>query len=320
MNKRNEPATFEIQPEIEGNMRVVVAQKKLTLGAAKSTRMPLFVMVPVADHRRGFLNARASHHERTKTKLSPRWSWGRTDDRLDIAGHDHWCDVQRSLRGDVRSACFGVCEQPRAQRTGVFRRRVFRHAHCLLCSNGGDRRRVWSVDRAMARTHVTALDINDLCGLYPSLAGVRAFAGPRLFSIRRPASPRSGANLPQKGAWASGMWVAIQRESAPIRSLGLGAITPYIPCGVSWTALLLAATLGHPAASIGFMALFALASALPIAFVAYAAGGMLGWRPSVGKKRLFGALLIAVAGAMIAAPLVAKPSPTCPCHQNKAGS
>jgi hypothetical protein len=150
--------------------------------------------------------------------------------------------------------------------------------------------------------------------------GLALFAGPRLFSIRRPTSPRSGANLPQKGAWASGMWVAIQREGAPIRSLGLGAITPYLPCGVSWTALLLAATLGHPAASIGFMAIFALASALPIAFVAYAAGGMLGWRPSVSKKRLFGALLIAVAGAMIAAPLVARPSPTCPCHQYKAGS
>jgi cytochrome c oxidase accessory protein FixG len=54
VNKRNEPATFEIVPVLEGDMHVVVAQKTLTLGAMKSARVPLFVMVPLADHRADF--------------------------------------------------------------------------------------------------------------------------------------------------------------------------------------------------------------------------------------------------------------------------
>lgn len=94
--------------------------------------------------------------------------------------------------------------------------------------------------------------------------------------------------------WRGGLAPLAQRlmraRSAP-GALALGVIWGWLPCGLSWTALLGAATTGDAASGALLMAAFGLGTLPALGIGAWLLGG---WRPTApGWHRLAGALLLA---------------------------
>lgn len=93
--------------------------------------------------------------------------------------------------------------------------------------------------------------------------------------------------------WRTGLSPLAQRlvrSGSPAGALALGVVWGWLPCGLSWTALLGAATTGDAASGALLMAAFGVGTLPALGIGAWLLGG---WRPAAPAwRRLAGALLV----------------------------
>lgn len=137
-----------------------------------------------------------------------------------------------------------------------------------------------------------AADLADAGRLLRGIAGLAlALLGLRLL-LALPAWPpleRLAARV-----WRGGLAPLAQRlarSGSPLAALGLGVVWGWLPCGLTWTALLGAATTGDAASGALLMAAFGVGTLPALGLGAWL---LAAWRPQgMGWRRAAGALLVA---------------------------
>ncbi len=138
-----------------------------------------------------------------------------------------------------------------------------------------------------------SLILRGMTGLILVLLGLQIAFGWRLLTIVE----RGGAHLWRRVAPLAGRLLG--RGSAAA-ALGLGMIWGWLPCGLTYSLLLVAATTGSAIGGAGVMFAFGIGT-LPAMIAAAYAGGRLGGLPGGRRARLGAGILIVLMGVWTAA-------------------
>jgi len=204
----------------------------------------------------------------------------------------------------------------------------------LLIAFGSPSKKGWMGWPGLLACHAGRLWTYGLLGLLAGLTGAELRQSAELLGWQRPLAilaglgviltgfatlgwlPGSRSNgLPACLAPVGGWFGALRRESNPAARLLLGSIMGFMPCGLVYAALLIAATLPSPLASALGMVCFGMGTLPALSGTAWVGRLLpLGWRRH--SPRLAAAVLLVTGFVMLGRGMWVEPSevPKCPVH------